>query len=91
MAHNIKDIVKDNTVTFSHYRDGNMFYNVSVNDFGNPTEHNKKPISIDVYQFPVPLDDIGTATLLNTDKAIIFMRFIRKSIEEGTFVKQPKL
>ncbi len=31
--------------------------------------------------FPVPLEDIGNATLLNADKAILFMRYIRKHLE----------
>ena len=39
------------------------------------------------YIFPVPLTDIGDATLLATDKAMVFMRYIRKAIEEKTFVK----
>lgn len=29
-------------------------------------------------KFPVPVSDIGTATFLNTDKAILFMRYMRK-------------
>lgn len=33
------------------------------------------------FTFPVPIDDIGTATLLNTDKALFFMRWIRKHKE----------
>jgi hypothetical protein len=39
------------------------------------------------YVFPVPLSDVGDATLLATDKAMLFMRYIRKALEEGTFVK----
>ena len=31
----------------------------------------------DGFQFPVPLADIGTATLLAEDKALFFMRWIR--------------
>ena len=31
--------------------------------------------------FPVPADDIGTATMLAEDKAIFFMRWIRKHLE----------
>lgn len=30
------------------------------------------------FLFPVPISDIGTATFLATDKAILFMRYIRK-------------
>lgn len=32
----------------------------------------------DGFLFPVPISDIGTATFLATDKAILFMRYIRK-------------
>jgi len=33
------------------------------------------------FLFPVPLTDIGTATLKDTDKAILFMRWIRPHFE----------
>ena len=36
----------------------------------------------DGFTFPVPIDDIGNATFLATDKAIVFMRYIRKYKEE---------
>ena len=71
---NIKDIVKDNVVSFVKYRQGVAYYRVAVREDGD-------------YVFPVPLDDIGDATLLATDKAIVFMRYIRKGLEEGTFVR----
>ena len=35
----------------------------------------------DGFQFPVPLTDIGTATLLAEDKALFFMRWIRRQLE----------
>lgn len=63
---NLKELVNHNTVVFDFYRAGNMYYSV--------THEGKK------YQFPVPLSDIGDATLLNTDKAILFMRYIRMAI-----------
>lgn len=34
--------------------------------------------------FPVPIDDVGTATLLAEDKALLFMRYIRKHIQYVT-------
>jgi hypothetical protein len=71
----IKEIVKDNTVSFAKYRQGVAYYVVRVPSTG--TDH----------MFPVPLEDIGDATLLAQDKAIVFMRYIRKALEEGTFVK----
>lgn len=33
------------------------------------------------YQFPVPICDIGSATFLATDKAMLFMRYIRKQLQ----------
>jgi hypothetical protein len=30
------------------------------------------------WQFPVPIEDIGNATFLADDKAILFMRYMRK-------------
>jgi len=32
-------------------------------------------------EFPVPISDTGTATFLAEDKAMIFMRWIRKHLE----------
>lgn len=41
------------------------------------------------YNFCVPMNDIGTATLNAREKAIMMMRWIRKSKEEGTLtIKQ---
>lgn len=34
--------------------------------------------------FPVPIEDIGNATFLAEDKAILFMRYIRKHLESIT-------
>ena len=68
----IKDIVKDNTVTFKFYKNNELFYG---------TFYKGKQ-----YVFPVPIEDVGTATLLNTDKAMLFMRWIRKAIDNQLFV-----
>ena len=35
----------------------------------------------DGFSFPVPVSDIGTATFLASDKAMLFMRYIRKHME----------
>jgi len=72
---NIKDIVKDNEVAFAKLRQGIAYYTVRV-----PSE------GVD-YMFPVPLSDVGEATLLAKDKALVFMRYIRKALEDGTFVR----
>lgn len=33
------------------------------------------------FEFPVPIDDAGDGIFLTEDKAILFMRYIRKHIE----------
>ena len=75
----IKEIVKDNTVHFARYRQGYVYYTVRVPSAG-----------ID-YVFPVPLSDIGDATLLAKDKAMVFMRYIRQALEDTTLIKDDVL
>jgi hypothetical protein len=70
---NIKDIVKNNTVCFVRLRQGVAYYSVTV-----PTEG--------AYVFPVPLEDIGEATLELEEKAILFMRYIKRAMGDGSFV-----
>ena len=43
-------------------------------------------VTEDGFKFPVPIEDTGAGTFLAEDKAMIFMRYIRKqlkNIEEG--------
>ena len=40
-------------------------------------------ITEDGFEFPVPLDDTGNASFNSSDKALIFMRWIRKHIEKN--------
>jgi len=43
------------------------------------------------FVFPVPIEDIGNAVMLSEDKAILFMRYIRKHaalIEEARSAQQ---
>ena len=70
---NIVDIVRDNTVRFVRYRQGIAWYGVNV-----PSEG--------YFMFPVPLEDIGDATLELEDKAILFMRYIKRAMGEGSLV-----
>ena len=74
MNFSIKDIVKDNFVRFHHYRAGYLYYSVVVP-------------SGEMYIFPIPISDTGEASFEKEDKAILFMRYIRKAIEEKTFTK----
>ena len=63
----IFDLVKDNKkVRFMHYRDDEFWYKTD-----------------DGFCFPVPLHDItgNKVTLLAEDKALFFMRWIRKHLE----------
>lgn len=72
---NIKDIVKDNKVYFLYACEGKLYYGVKVEDKW--------------YQFPVPFDNIeevGNASFLSEDKAIIFMRYIRKALDNNDFI-----
>lgn len=33
------------------------------------------------FEFPVPIADVGDATLLSSDRAMLFMRYVRKHME----------
>jgi hypothetical protein len=66
---NLTSLIKDNTVKFDFYRAGIMYYTIE--------RDGKK------HRFPVPISDIGDATFLSEDKAILFMRYIRKAIESN--------
>lgn len=72
----IKDFVTaSNRVQFDSFRNGIFYYNV------------RHKITQDIYQFQVPVDDVKGATLNSIDKSVTFMRWIRKSIEDKTFIK----
>jgi hypothetical protein len=61
------DLIKDQKVHFDFYRDNELWYST---DNG--------------FKFPVPIskNEIGTATFLRDDKAVLLMRYIRKYLEE---------
>lgn len=70
----LKDIIKDNFVKFSHACEGILYYNVDVDG--------------KTYEFPVDMnnkEDIGTGVFLRDDKAIYFLRWIRKSLNSDKF------
>ena len=60
----IKDLIKNNDVVFLDYRRNNLWYSIDNEDIN--------------FIFPVPIDDIGNATFNCRDRAILFMRYIRK-------------
>lgn len=70
---NIKDIIKDNVVTFAMYRNDIFYYNVRYDS--------------KLFLFPVSREDIGNATLKRQDKAILFMRYIREALDNKTFIE----
>ena len=69
----IKSFVKGNRVAFIRLRKGIAYYQVAADGV--------------IYEFPVPLSDIGDATLMCADRAIYFMRYIKQAIADGTLVK----
>lgn len=69
----IKEIVKDNVVEFSSYRAGTFYYIIQVDN--------------SFYQFSIEREDIEGSTLQAKDKAIYFMRWIRKAINDNTFLR----
>ena len=71
----LSELLKDNIVKFSHYRAGHLYYFIT-----DVKDHYKD------YIFPVPISDCGEATFNKQEKAIMLMRYIRKAIDEGTFV-----
>jgi hypothetical protein len=72
----IKDFVTAGNFTqFDSFRAGIFYYTVSHR------------ISLERYQFQVPLDDLGGATLKSREKSVTMMRYIRKSMEDKTFIK----
>lgn len=82
---NIKDLVKGKFVKFESFRQENFYYTLRV-VHGEIVGDDEEDV-YDDYTFPVPLEDIGTATLLAEDKAITYMRWIRKAIADKTLIK----
>lgn len=75
----IKELVApSNRAQFVKYFDGQLWYQIVDND-GDGTA---------LIEFPVPISDIGTATFLAEDKAILFMRYIRKHLDMINKAKQ---
>ena len=63
--HNLKEMVSDGKTVTFQYYRAGELWYITETDF----------------LFPVPIDDIGTATFLAVDKAMLFMRYIRKQIK----------
>ena len=77
----VKDLVSENQVAnFVRYFDGNLWYKTWWHSF-MPTKPEDGPSVRHEFEFPVPVSDIGNATFLANDKALLFMRYIRKHLE----------
>jgi len=76
---NMTELVKNNTASFVEYRNQQLYYAVTYRG--------------DMYRFPITVDptdeayDIGNASLNATEKAMTLMRYMRKAIANGTFVR----
>lgn len=67
----LKEIVTDKIAYFLYYQDGNLWYGVGESLISSNR----------IFQFPVPISDCGSAKFQATEKAIFFMRWIRKHLE----------
>jgi len=66
-GNSLAKIVKGNSVNFAFYRKGELWYELKFEE--------------NILQFPVPISDTGDACFMNTDKATLFLRYIRKHLE----------
>lgn len=70
IPHRVVDLVKDNIVKYDFSKGGKLYYTVYFEDTK--------------YTFPIDITDkeeVGDAIFHNTDRAILFMRYINKSIK----------
>lgn len=58
---------------FLRYQDGNLWYSVPWIEDDNSASHD--------FEFPIPVDDAGGGEFLPVDKALTFMRWMRKHLE----------
>lgn len=65
MKYDLKEMVKDGRKVMFTHYKNNELWYLTETDFA----------------FPVPIYDIGDATFLNVDKAMLFMRYIRQHIK----------
>lgn len=73
----IKNMVRENNhVHFQFYRNGELWYEVY-----EPDIEDSDSLDGSWFQFPVPIKDTGDAVFKDKDKALLFMRYIRKHIE----------
>lgn len=82
----IKEIVQNNKVRFMYYRKGELWYEVvkqKVSPAPQVAFTGYDTVEYDsIFQFPVPISDCGDGQFNAEDKAIMFMRYIRKYMGE---------
>jgi len=71
----IKDLIKDNTASFSHMLVAHDILVYKLNYMGF------------TYEFGIPVSDLGEATVSRNEKAITLMRYLRKAIEKDQLTK----
>jgi hypothetical protein len=69
-------VSKDNNTEYDSYRAGFFYYNVIKLNGASLT-----------YQFQIPIEEVGNATLKSEEKSVTMMRWIRKAIENNTMIK----
>lgn len=72
-------VANDNLVYLTRIFDGQLWYKVSYTDGYGGEPKVGQPIW--TFEFPVPISEIGTATFYPQDRAILFMRYIRKHMQ----------
>ena len=66
IMYTLKELVNKTIVHFVEYRKGNLWYNIS---------------GYEDFVFPVPIEDIGDAIFKASDSGMLFMRYIRKHLD----------
>jgi len=59
--------------SFQRYEDGNLWYQITWEEDDHSRTHH--------FDFPIPVSDAGGGEFLPHDKALTFMRWIRKHLE----------
>lgn len=59
-------MIRGKEVVFECYKKGNLWYFIDDKD---------------KFMFPVPIEDTGDGTFLSRDRAIMFMRYIKKHLD----------
>ena len=75
----IKAMVRGTRVYFVRYHEDQLWYRVAYRD--DPQSLCGADSPEKEFEFPVPIADIGGATFLAEDRAILFMRYMRKHLQ----------